>query len=151
MKVIVWLIAGWVWIHAPSTLAQEISDEKRELIDQLLQTTGAFALGDQIMDELFELQKSQNSHIPEDTWDRVREQLDMQELKPAIHHIYDKYFSASELKELNAFYDSALGAKMIRVQPQILADSMNAGRVWAMSLQDRIRAILKNKGYSGDT
>jgi hypothetical protein len=46
------------------------------------------------------------------------------EMEGMIAPLYTKYFSAAEIRQMAAFYRTPAGAKMIRVMPQIMNDSM---------------------------
>jgi hypothetical protein len=46
------------------------------------------------------------------------------EMEGMIAPLYTKYFSAAEIRQMAAFYKTAAGAKMLRVMPQIMSDSM---------------------------
>ncbi|MDR0746774.1 MAG: DUF2059 domain-containing protein [Helicobacteraceae bacterium] len=48
-------------------------------------------------------------------------------LKPDLIKIYTNNFTAAELKEMNVFYSTAVGKKMARVAPKLMAESMTLG------------------------
>ena len=64
--------------------------------------------------------------------------------------IYDRYFSAEEIKGMLAFYQTPLGRKSVEVMPALMSDSMQMGAAWGQSLAPkigpRVRARLKKEG-----
>ena len=44
--------------------------------------------------------------------------------------LYDKYFSAQEVKDLIRFYESPIGQKTITVLPELMAQLQAEGRKW---------------------
>ncbi len=57
--------------------------------------------------------------------------------------VYDKYFSEEEIQQLTAFYQTPLGAKTIKVLPQLMAEIMATSQVWAQQLvQDCMKEVL---------
>jgi hypothetical protein len=70
-------------------------------------------------------------------------QARLPDLMENFARLYANRFSADELKELVAFYDTPLGKKLIEQQPRIAQDSMLAGLAWGRSVgQDVIKQIL---------
>ena len=64
--------------------------------------------------------------------------------------IYARYFSHAEIRELLTFYQSSIGQKAITALPNVMAESMAAGRKWGQSLgpeiNRRVAATLKKEG-----
>jgi len=66
-------------------------------------------------------------------------------------HLYEKHFTAEEIRDLLAFYDSPVGKKLATAYPRLVLDSMNLGEKWG---RDSGEPIMKNlivrldaKGY----
>lgn len=57
--------------------------------------------------------------------------------------IYDKHFSADEIRGLIQFYESPLGKKMIGESPAIMEESGAAGRAWAAQMVSKIFAEME--------
>ena len=57
--------------------------------------------------------------------------------------IYEKHFTHEELKQLIAFYESPIGKKLIKVQPQIMMESMAAGEEWGKKLVQKAMEKLR--------
>jgi hypothetical protein len=52
------------------------------------------------------------------------------ELTSALTEIYAQNYSAAELKQLQNFYETPLGKKVLEKQPEISAESVAIGRAW---------------------
>lgn len=52
--------------------------------------------------------------------------------------VYQKHFNIVELNKLVNFYQSPLGQKLVKVSPQLLAESLDLGQQWGMSLVPEI-------------
>ncbi len=129
-----------------------ISQEKRDLIKELLEITESSKNAQQIMDAMVraELPKlvstilknvpALDSDRPETQKkfsdivsrmatkyrDRVIKKIDLNQLIEQVSYpIYDKYFTESELRDIIGFYKSSTGKKAIAILPQIVGDSMS--------------------------
>lgn len=56
-----------------------------------------------------------------------KKHMSFESLKPDMIEIYADAFSASELREINAFYKTATGSKTIRLLPGLMAKGANLG------------------------
>jgi uncharacterized protein len=128
-----------------------ISQEKQELIKELLEITESSKNAQQIMDAMVrselpklvstvlknvpaldsdrpEIQKKFSdivSRMAIKYRDRVVKKIDLNQLIEQVSYpIYDKYFTESELRDIVGFYKSSTGKKAIAVLPQIVGDSM---------------------------
>lgn len=129
--------------------AEEISGEKQADIKQLLEMTGTIQLGKQLANYLVVAQtqslKKINSnippevldHMPEDVAEIINENIDSL-LQPMIE-IYDKHFTASEIKELIGFYSTSTGQKIISKGPMLMQEGILIGQRWGESLGPQIQ------------
>ena len=128
-------------------LAEELEVQKQQHIHQLLEVTNSLAVGQQVFDGLLELQAQRRPAIPQKVWDSVRELVDLQDLKPDLINIYSRYFTLEEINQLNNFYASPIGVKLVQVQPDIVTDSMQSVQAWAQGLNGKMQVVLTEKGY----
>lgn len=154
----------FIFLSSPFTaIAQELSDEKRVLIDELLVLTGAADLG-QLFSEIYISEMSNIiSRAQPDTDPRVfailEEEInsviqtevgDKQVFNELSYPIYDKYLTTNDIAELIAFYKTDLGKKTIAVMPAISHEATIAGQEWGKSLgpiiQQRIMTRFENEG-----
>ena len=121
-----------------------LAADKQADIRRLLQLTGAGALVTQTMDEMEKNIRPliTGSLPPGDYRDKrvdlffqkFHEKRDSRQLLELIVPIYDKYYTAEDIKGLIAFYQTPTGQKMITVLPKIMADSQAAGGQWGQEL-----------------
>ncbi len=124
--------------------APQIDPAKEADIRHLLDLTGAASLATQSMDQA---EKSirpliTNSLPPGDYRDKLvdlffekfRSKRDSGQVVTLLVPIYDKYYTADEIKGLVKFHESPLGKKMSSVLPNILSESQQAGGKWGQEL-----------------
>jgi uncharacterized protein len=74
---------------------------------------------------------------------RLRSKIDLDQLLDLILPVYDKYFSAEEIKALIAFYQTPIGQKTASVLPKLTTESSEIGRKWGEKLgQQAMQEIL---------
>ena len=96
------------------------------------------------MNRLVLTMRKGRSEVP---WDDFMAEFDINEFIEMIIPIYEKHFTHEEIKQLIAFYESPIGKKMIKVQPQLMMDSMTAGEEWGKKLIKRVKEKLREEGY----
>jgi hypothetical protein len=65
---------------------------------------------------------------------KFQSKAEIHKLLDLIVPVYDKYLSDEEIKGLIQFYQTPLGQKTLRVMPQLMAESQEAGRKWGEGL-----------------
>jgi hypothetical protein len=128
-------------------LADNASNAKTAEIHRLLEVTGAIAMGSQMVDQLLSIQAQAQPDIPAQVWSDIRTEINFDDFEPAMVQIYDKHFTADEISQLLAFYESEIGRRFIEKQPAIVQDSMSAGQAWAVAIQEKLRVKLQQKGF----
>jgi hypothetical protein len=85
-------------------------------------------------------QKEAMPQVPAEFWVRFEKRIlgDAPQLGDSIAVIYARSFSLKELQELNAFYRSAVGRRLVEVQPQLIADGAAVGQRWGARLGEEI-------------
>jgi hypothetical protein len=75
----------------------------------------------------------------------------LDELKQQIAMLFATKLSEQELKDTLAFYKSPLGIKLVKVEPEVLNQSMGVADKWASQLAeevlDKMRAEMRKKGH----
>jgi hypothetical protein len=64
----------------------------------------------------------------------------LEEMVNALVPIYQRHFTTKDVDELIRFYSSPVGQKMLREQPQLLQESMQAGASLQEKRMDEIKA-----------
>ena len=74
------------------------------------------------------------------------------EILDEVATIYAAHFTEQELKDLLAFYRTALGRKLLAQEPLALDESLRAAQAWAVRFSDevidRFKVEMKKKGYN---
>ena len=116
-------------------------EAKQAEIRHLLEITGAANLATQSMDAMEKTMRPllENSfpageyraQLIDLFFQKFHSKRDPEQLMALIVPIYDKYYSADDIKQLTKLYESPVGQKMISVLPKIAADSQLAGQAGA--------------------
>lgn len=145
-RIIMW-VASLVLIGTLNVFADEKADSvegpKRETIKRLLELVETKKMGTQLMNHIRLTLTKRRSKVP---WDAFMAEFDMNEFIEMVIPIYERHFTHDEIEQLIAFYESPIGKKLIKVQPQITIESMTAGQEWAKVLIERIKARLPEEG-----
>lgn len=148
---------------AQSSFSEDISEEKKRVIDKMLEITGALKVGEmmgtavanQMITAMSQQQKELNPKVVEIVRDEVgkimhEEFIANRFINKMSYTIYHKYFTTAELKEMVAFYKTPTGSKMATLLPQVTQEGMLAGQQHGQSLgpviQKRLMARFKKEG-----
>ncbi|MCP3674129.1 MAG: DUF2059 domain-containing protein [Gammaproteobacteria bacterium] len=143
--------------------AHAVTDEKMHLIDEMLILSGSLDnmrhMTKSVANSMVNLLAKANKKITPEVAKVLKiEVINIVEeefiAKKFVHkmsyEIYDKHFSAEELRGLVKFYKSDLGKKLKSTQPLILKETTVASQNHLRSLQpklkSRINAALKREG-----
>ncbi|MCL1139059.1 DUF2059 domain-containing protein [Shewanella pneumatophori] len=124
-----------VLTFSSSTFAEQASAESVKL---LMNKTGAGELGVQAMNQMLPALKNMVPNAPESFWSDYMAEFDSEALVELTVPIYQKYLTEEEVLALNAFYDTPAGKKLIKVQPQIMQESMMAGQQWGQTVAEDV-------------
>jgi hypothetical protein len=69
----------------------------------------------------------------------------LDEMISAVISIYQRHLTKTDVEELIRFYSSPVGQKLLRQQPQIMRESMQAGAEIQRKRMDEIQARLKER------
>ena len=148
-RIIIW-VASLVLIGALNVVADEKADSAavsmRADIKRLMEITGAGNLSIQIMNRMMLTMRKGHKDVPEEFWDNFMAEIDPNGLIEIIIPIYEKHLTHEDIKQLIAFYESPIGKKLIKVQPQIMMDSMTAGEEWGKKLVKKVKKKLREEG-----
>ena len=146
-----------------STQAQEISDEHKQVIDKLLELSGAqesaLIMGRMITNSIVTVVRKSNPDVKQTTLDILEDEIMVTTkevmftggvLKEILYPIYSKHLTLFELKETLKFYQSPIGKKIMKALPQITQESAIAGQKVGASLgpiiAQRIKKRLEKEG-----
>lgn len=127
-----------------SKVQASIAADKEADIRRLLALMGSGALATQAMDEMEKsIRPLMTGSLPpgeyrdklvELFFQKFHEKRDPAKLLDLMVPIYDKYYSADDIKGLINLYQTPLGKKMITALPKIMAESQAAGGEWGREL-----------------
>ena len=132
--------------------------EKRAAIERLMEVTKASEMGAQLGGMIAQQTVLMSGAETDEAIARCREiaatvmaeTLAEANLIDEAIPIYEKYFTHEEILEIIAFNESPTGQKSIEVMPQLMAESMQAGQRWAMTVmpqvQEKVLAQMREEG-----
>jgi TonB family protein len=131
-----------------------IEPELRAEIEMLMEETGAVLLGTQTADFMsaqFIDQLRKQAPISDRAIEVIKEVLAAEFVKAfqganglnaKLVVTYAKHFTRDDIRDLRAFYRSAIGKKAIAVMPTIIEESIAAAAAWARANDERITSVL---------
>jgi len=138
-----------------SAVAGEVSAEKRAVIEQLMDDTGALAMGQQLADVMIaqfaRTIRQRNPKVPQYVIDAIPEEVNavmtesLPMFKEMVIPLYDKYFTLEDLQGLRAFYGTPLGKKTIAVMPGLMQESLRMGMQFGESMAPRIDQRIRSR------
>jgi hypothetical protein len=138
-----------VSLHAQHrTAVSQVDATKLNLIRQILQQTGAVDQALVAMETAIPAQRAASPQVPPAFWSKFigEARAGRRELEDKMILIFDRHFTAAELKELSAFYETPIGRRLVRAQPSIWRESAAAGAEWGKLLGERVTAKLEAEG-----
>ena len=116
-------------------------------IRKLLTLTGSGKLGVQVIQTMFNNFKAKYTQVDPSFWDEFMKEVKPEDLVNMIVPVYDRNFTAEEIDQLLAFYNSPIGQKLIGKLPVILQESMQIGQAWGEEISKKVLQRLQQKGY----
>jgi hypothetical protein len=126
---------------APATTTPD--PEKVKAIRTLIDLTGVVKGIEPMLERMIEQQKMANPQIPAEFWTRFRAKLKLNDLVERMIPVYDRYFTADEVNQFVAFYQSPLGKKINTVMPQLMAEGGRIGEQWGREKAQEVAAEMK--------
>ena len=166
MKNIIFAVSLFLTLPVFSNaLAEELDQQKKQAIDELLAVTGASKIGEMFgnafIDQMTAILKQSNPDVDPRAFDIVRdevttimreEMVDKKALNEISYPVYHKYLTLADINQLIEFYKSPIGQKVIDVMPRISAEAMEGGQQLANSIapiiQERLQKRFEKEGIS---
>jgi uncharacterized protein len=137
---------------APAAQAQRSdaarSTDKQALIRRMLEVSRTRENMLAAMEAVVPMQRTANPAIPEAFWDRFVQLLHDRSnvLIDSIIPVYDRQFSADELREVIRFYETPTGQRMVRAIPIINRETMEIGQRWGAAIGAEVGETLRSQG-----
>jgi hypothetical protein len=134
---------------ATSTVAPHVSatidPAKAAEIRKMLELTGMTKLVNQMKTQILDMYKSRNTGVSPEMWNRLDQEMDMNDLIEQIVPLYNKYYSLDDLKAANAFYQSPAGQRILAVTPQLMHASMQIGQAWGQKVGMKVEKEIEDE------
>ena len=93
-------------------------------------------------------QRAANPRVPPAFWDRFLEQARARrgELEEGYVTLYDRHFTAAEIRDLLAFYDSPIGKRFLAEQPALMREGIAMGQEWGSRIGADVGRTLSAEG-----
>lgn len=114
------IFIGFMAVFSPA-FADSASEEEAE---KLLNAVGMEEVLSQSMSQMLDIQLQQNPTLApykEVMLEFLNKYMSYESIKPDMIRIYSEAFTASELREINAFYATDVGKKTIATMPALMA------------------------------
>jgi hypothetical protein len=132
--------------------AASADSAKLRLIRQLLARLRVTDQALQVMEQQLPAQRAANPRVPAVFWERFMEQARARrgELEEGYAALYDRHFSAAEIRELLAFYDTPIGKRLLEVQPVLTRDGIALGQEWGSRIGAEVGRTLAAEGVKAE-
>lgn len=130
-----------IGVYVYSARAQSNREQR---VRALLTVQGADRMAAQVLERVYELFKT-CPNLPSGFVDRFKQELRPSDLIDRVVPVYARYFTASELDDMIAFYETPTGRKLAEVEPQLAKECMRIGESWGRDAAERAMTSLGPK------
>jgi len=144
-------------VSAPLS-ARTIPEDKRVLIDELLEMTGAKRasnlMANKLTQELVQMLAAKNGSVDRAVVAIINKEAQTimyeefilnNKLYDVMYDLYDEYFTLDDMREILKFYRSSTGQRALRFLPAIQQRSMQIVREYAVSLSPKIQSRIQGR------
>ena len=117
----------------------------KESVRALMNKTGAGDVGKQMLKQMIPALKQMIPDAPEKFWTDVMAETNANEMIELVIPVYQKHLNAQDIKQLNAFYDSPVGKKLVSAQPAIMQETMMLGQKWGQQTAGNVLEKYKSQ------
>jgi hypothetical protein len=131
---------------SPTTQAEQVSGVDRDIYE-LLDVTGSYALGQQVMRGVLQPIMQASPKIPKKFWDEMLGRFTKDDFYGMLVPIYRKHLQAGDIKALLTFYKTPSGQRVLKSLPLITQESIGAGQAWGQKVIRDITQEARKRGY----
>lgn len=132
--------------------ASQTPPEKARDIRRLLELTGIIERELRSIDVIFDSFKQRMPQVRAKDWEEVknfiREEFTAETIIEMYVPIYSRHFTAQEIKQLIAFYQTPVGRKWVAEAATMESEAFLSGMERGMRLSEKLMEKLKAKGYN---
>lgn len=105
--------------------------------------------GRNMSEQIYQILKTSRPEIPPEAMTIIREEVngqlaaDREMLLEKIAAVFDRSFTAEEVRELKAFYRTELGKKSLALMPAIMQENMEIGKNWGREVGPALKARME--------
>jgi hypothetical protein len=115
---------------APSHSEQAEQDARVAAARKLVEVTGGGRIAVQVSQAILTSMKQQYPKVPDEFWSELAAEFKAEEFVERVVPIYAKYLTVEEMQQLEAFYESPIGQKVLQALPAIMQESVAVGQQW---------------------
>lgn len=147
MKSFIPCMTALLLLTAASVWSEELTAEKKKLIDEFLQLTSGDRMGElfagyyiqeissQVLQEHPDVDKRAFTIIEQEVNSVVNDAVvNRNAINELSYPIYHKHLTTEDIVELIRFYKSPIGQKTMKLLPTISREAMQAGESWGRTL-----------------
>lgn len=140
-------IISVVLLASLATMPLSAEVAKKESIKLLMDKTGSTKMAKQMIGQIIPNLKLYAPDAPDSFWEEVVADIDMNHLAELVIPIYQKNLTEQDVQDINTFYDTPAGKKLIRVMPTIMQETIKVGQIWGQEIGKDVFKKLKEKKY----
>ena len=141
------MLLGLILIVSSSLTAQTDDFDKDILIFfkvSGVETTYKSAIVN-MMDMMAKNMNITDNELIKELKDEMSTDENIAEILNEMRIIYKKHFSQADIKALIKFYESPIGKKLVKEQPNVMTESMEVGQNWGRSLGEKVYKRIQEK------
>lgn len=139
-----WIIASFLTLSLTSLSAFAEAPSKENVLT-LMNNIGAGNMSKQMIAQFQPALRQMIPEADEEFWSKINENMKPANIDEVMIPVYQQHLSAAEVKDINAFYNSAAGKKMLAIQPLLVKESIEAGKKWGQDTATQIVNIYKSE------
>ena len=127
-----------IYFSSSAFAETNINTEVKREAETLLETSNTKYMMEQAVEQMLQLQLQQNPALTpyrEIMMKFINKHMSYNSLKPELIELYAESFTAQELRDLTAFYQTPTGQKAIQKMPELMS---KGGQIGAMRIQSNI-------------
>jgi hypothetical protein len=114
---------------------------------RFLELCGSESVGRNVVDQIVRQVRPDLPIVPAEFWAQFAKGVDTRAILDDLAPVYERHFTPDELAELVKFYESPVGQKLVRIQPQLTRDNLAAGQRFGTRVTKDLMRQLKEKKY----
>ena len=145
------VVAGLCLLSLPlMSLGDESGEQYNRLVDEVLEVTGAFKIGEQmsalVVSQMIQALKASGTEVPDRAYEllegevqlTIKAEIESGSFNELMYPVYAKYLDEADLEAMLRFYSTKEGRKIAEAMPLMAAEGAAAGQRWGAALGPEI-------------